>query len=90
MLTPFAWIGRNIGKRSAMDELDSLGRPGFDHSSMSDGRKPFGSFELLHSYPVSNKEFTTELANALKRPAIIKVPKFMLKMAVGEFAEALL
>jgi uncharacterized protein (TIGR01777 family) len=37
--------------------------------------------------PVTNAEFTRSLARALHRPAIFPVPKFALKIALGEFAD---
>ncbi len=40
--------------------------------------------------PVSNKEFTRALAAAVHRPALLPVPGFALKTALGEFATVLL
>ncbi|MGI9519274.1 MAG: TIGR01777 family oxidoreductase [Pirellulaceae bacterium] len=39
--------------------------------------------------PVRNSEFANTLGKVLGRPAILPVPKFTLKLAVGEFAEFL-
>ena len=39
--------------------------------------------------PVTNAEFTRQLAGALKRPALFPVPRFMLRLLVGEFTDAL-
>ncbi|HBI14467.1 MAG TPA: TIGR01777 family protein [Desulfobulbaceae bacterium] len=39
---------------------------------------------------VSNREFTTTLANILRRPAFLAVPAPLLKVALGEFADVLL
>lgn len=39
--------------------------------------------------PVTNKEFSKTLGKVLKRPSLFSVPKFALKIAVGEFAEFL-
>jgi uncharacterized protein (TIGR01777 family) len=39
---------------------------------------------------VTNAEFTSSLAGALHRPAILPVPEFGLKLLLGEMAEALL
>jgi uncharacterized protein len=41
-------------------------------------------------FPVSNAEFTQELARALKRPALLPVPEFLLKALLGDMAEILL
>ena len=40
--------------------------------------------------PVTNAEFTKELAAALHRPAIFPVPSFALKFLFGEMAEVIL
>jgi uncharacterized protein (TIGR01777 family) len=40
--------------------------------------------------PVTNGEFTKELATALHRPAILPVPGFALKLLFGEMAEVIL
>ena len=40
--------------------------------------------------PVSNTDFTKILAGVLKRPAFIPMPKFILKLMLGEMAEELL
>ena len=39
--------------------------------------------------PVTNAEFTRQLAGSLKRPALFPVPRFVLRLLVGEFANAL-
>jgi uncharacterized protein len=41
-------------------------------------------------HPVTNEEFTDRLAQALHRPAILPVPAFALKLALGEMAEMVL
>ncbi len=41
-------------------------------------------------HPVTNSEFTRELARALHRPAILPVPKFALKMMFGEMSQVVL
>ena len=40
--------------------------------------------------PVTNAEFTEALAGVLHRPAVMPVPKFGLKLLMGEMAEAVL
>ncbi|MFU2509058.1 TIGR01777 family oxidoreductase [Pseudoalteromonas sp. ASV78] len=40
--------------------------------------------------PVSNKEFSRQLGKALARPAVIPMPSFILKLAMGEMADLLL
>jgi len=40
--------------------------------------------------PVTNAEFTRELAAAVHRPAIFPVPRFALNLLFGEMAEVIL
>ena len=51
----------------------------------------FGPVNVVAPEPVTNAEFTKELARALHRPAIFPVPPFALRLALGrEMADALL
>ena len=45
-----------------------------------------GPFNLTAPNPVRNSELVGGLARLLKRPAVIPVPKFALRLAVGELA----
>ncbi|MDP0491892.1 MAG: TIGR01777 family oxidoreductase [Verrucomicrobiota bacterium JB023] len=49
-----------------------------------------GPLNLTGPNPVTNAEFTKVLGSALGRPAVLPVPPFALKIALGDFAEALL
>jgi uncharacterized protein len=49
-----------------------------------------GPVNVVSPQPVTNAEFTRELARALHRPALFPIPAFALRLAVGEMAEALL
>lgn len=49
-----------------------------------------GPMNAVAPNPVTNREFTTELARALRRPAVFPVPEFALKLAFGEMAGVLL
>jgi uncharacterized protein len=49
-----------------------------------------GSFTLASPNPVTNAEFTKQLANAVHRPAIFPAPTWVLRMAFGEIADELL
>jgi len=49
-----------------------------------------GPLNLVAPHPERNAEFTRKFAAALLRPAFLPVPGFALKLALGEFAEAML
>ncbi|MGH9745861.1 MAG: TIGR01777 family oxidoreductase [Candidatus Acidiferrales bacterium] len=49
-----------------------------------------GPINLVAPAPVRNKEFTRLLARMLHRPAIFPAPAFMLRLALGEMADAML
>ncbi|NCO32687.1 MAG: TIGR01777 family protein [Armatimonadetes bacterium CG2_30_59_28] len=49
-----------------------------------------GPINGVAPHPVTNREFTKVLAHVLRRPAMLPVPSFALKMAMGEFADVLL
>jgi uncharacterized protein (TIGR01777 family) len=49
-----------------------------------------GPFNGVAPYPVTNAEFTRELANVLRRPALLSLPAFALKLMYGEMSEVLL
>jgi len=49
-----------------------------------------GAVNATAPNPVSNAEFTRVLAQVLRRPAIMRVPAFALRMALGEMASVLL
>ena len=50
-----------------------------------------GIFNQVAPNPVTNREFTYSLAKMLKRPILLPpIPGFILKLTLGEFAEALI
>lgn len=49
-----------------------------------------GAFNATSPFPVTNREFTRALAEAVHRPAILPVPAFALKLMFGEMSEVLL
>ena len=49
-----------------------------------------GVYNATSPEPVTNKEFTKCLAKMLRRPALIPVPKFALKIILGEMSDLLL
>lgn len=49
-----------------------------------------GPMNATAPHPVTNREFTSDLADTLHRPAIFPMPGTLLKLAAGQFAEVLL
>ena len=49
-----------------------------------------GAVNAVSPNPLRMKEFTNELGKALNRPSFIKVPEFLLRIVLGEAAEAAL
>ncbi len=49
-----------------------------------------GPVNLCSPNPVRNKDFARALGNALKRPAFLPVPGFMIKLVLGEFGSVIL
>jgi len=49
-----------------------------------------GPVNLCAPDPVTNRDFAGTLGRALKRPALMPAPAFMVRMALGEFADVLL
>ena len=49
-----------------------------------------GVFNATSPFPVTNREFTQALADAVHRPAIFPIPAFVLRLMFGEMSEVLL
>lgn len=49
-----------------------------------------GAYNLCAPHPVPNAEFSLALANALKRPHILKTPRWLIQLLLGEASELLL
>jgi len=49
-----------------------------------------GTYNAVSPHPVTNKEFTSQLAQVLNQPVFFPVPKFVLKLALGEMSQILL
>jgi uncharacterized protein len=49
-----------------------------------------GPVNLVAPKPVTNREFTRTLASKLRRPAVFPAPRFALRLAFGELADAAL
>jgi len=92
MLTPFRMgLGGRLGSGKQWMSWISLEDVfGILKRAISDAAM-FGAVNVVAPEPVTNAEFTKELARALRRPAIFPVPPFALRVALGqEMADALL
>jgi len=49
-----------------------------------------GPLNVTGPRPITNKEFSTALGHALRRPSVMPAPPFALRLALGEMADALL
>jgi uncharacterized protein len=49
-----------------------------------------GAVNAVSPEPSTNREFTQALASALHRPALVCVPRFAVRLALGELADALM
>ena len=49
-----------------------------------------GPINLVARQPISNLDFSADLAQSLHRPSLIPLPGFMVKLLFGEMGEALL
>jgi uncharacterized protein (TIGR01777 family) len=48
-----------------------------------------GPVNLTTPYPVRNRDLTEALGRVLHRPTVVSAPEFMLRLALGEFADTL-
>jgi uncharacterized protein len=58
------------------------------HATLSE--KLSGPVNAVSPTPERNEEFTRTLAASIRRPALFPVPRFALRLALGEFADVLL
>ena len=91
MITPFKLGGGGIlgsGQQYmswiSLDDEVSIIRYLIDNQTIS------GSVNLVSPNPVSNREFTKTLGKVLKRPTILPIPAFAVRLLFGEMGDALL
>ncbi|HXJ93165.1 MAG TPA: TIGR01777 family oxidoreductase [Terriglobia bacterium] len=91
MLPPFkAGLGGTLGSGRqymswiAIDDVTGVIQHVLSNESVS------GPVNTVAPQPVTNREFTKTLGRVLGRPTFLTVPSFVLRLAVGEMAEALL
>jgi uncharacterized protein len=93
MLTPFKLgLGGRLGDGRQwmpwihVDDLVGL----LLHAAREEGAAIAGPMNAVAPSPVTNRDFTRTLAAVLGRPAFLPAPGFALRVALGEFATALL
>lgn len=91
MLPPFkafvgGWLGSGRQWMSWIHIDDEVGaiRQAIDQESIQ------GPLNATAPNPVTNREFSRELGRVLGRPALMPVPAFILRLLMGEMAQALL
>jgi uncharacterized protein (TIGR01777 family) len=91
MLPPFLLGGGGVlgSGRQYMSWISLEDLVGLAHHAVVDERLS-GPVNAVAPAAVTNREFTRTLARVLRRPAIVPVPAFALRAAVGEMADALL
>ncbi len=91
MLLPFRLgAGGRIGSgRQYMSWIALDDAVGAVHHALASGSLA-GPVNAAAPSPVTNAEFTRELARVLRRPAIVPLPAFAARLAFGEMADALL
>jgi len=76
--------GRQYMSWIAMDDLIGA----IHHCLMTEGLS--GPVLAVSPHPVTNREFTKALGRVLSRPTLFPLPAFVLRVALGEMADALL
>jgi hypothetical protein len=91
MLPPFLLGGGGVlgSGRQYMSWISLEDLVGLLHHAVVDERLS-GAVNAVAPLAVTNRDFTRTLARVLRRPAIVPVPAFALRAAVGEMADALL
>jgi uncharacterized protein (TIGR01777 family) len=91
MVTPFKFgMGGRLGSgRQWMSWVALEDVVGAIGAALADERFA-GPVNVVAPNPVRNVDFTRGLASAVRRPALFPAPAFMLRIALGELADALL
>lgn len=91
MLTPFKLgLGGTLGDGSqpfSWVHIEDLCRA---YLAVIENAAYEGVYNLTSPEPTTNKGMTKALANALGRPALLKIPKFVLQLQFGEAAQILM
>ncbi len=91
MLMPFKFfIGGRLGGGNqwmswvALDDAVNVAQRAIEDARVS------GPVNVVAPHPVQNAEFTRAVGKTLHKPAVMHVPAFVLRMALGEMADSLL
>jgi uncharacterized protein len=91
MLTPFKFgVGGTVGSGKqwmswiALDDLVRVIHFALENAELN------GAVNTVSPIPATNEEFTKTLGKVLRRPTILPVPEFAIKMLFGEMGETLL
>ncbi len=91
MIPPFKWggggilgIGNQYMSWISLDDEVAIIRYLIDNQNIS------GPVNLVSPNPVTNKEFTKVLGKVLKRPSLLPLPAFAVRLLFGEMGDALL
>jgi uncharacterized protein (TIGR01777 family) len=89
MLLPFTMgVGGRLGDgRQVMSWIAPDDLVGAYHHALQNDI--WGPLNITAPQPVTNAELTATLARVLRRPAVLPVPVFALRLALGEMAESL-
>lgn len=91
MITPFQLgLGATLGDGKQIMSWISLDDVLFAILYIIQNALITGSVNLTSPYPVTNFEFTKLLGKVLKRPTLFRVPKWILKLGMGDAANVLL
>jgi hypothetical protein len=76
--------GRQMMSWIALDEIPRIVQFLMERENIS------GPVNVTSPGPVTNKQFTADLGRAVRRPAFLPVPRFALRLLLGEMADELL
>jgi hypothetical protein len=91
MVAPFRFgLGGPVGNgRQWMSWISLKDAAGAFHAALMDERLE-GAVNAVAPNPVTNRNFTKALAKVLRRPAVVPLPAFAVKLVLGEMGRALL
>ena len=82
--------GRQYVSWITLDDVTGAIEHILEHESIEGSVNIEGPVNLVAPQPVTNRHFTQALAKVLRRPAVLPVPSFVLRAALGRMADELL